>query len=130
MAFIHPILGTLAILLGVFIMSRGLVAQRKTKAATKARRSHKRWAWYALYAMVIAWVTGFASTVWLRDDIELGDTWHLAVGIAVVVLMALGGLLTRYFTKRQELRSIHPWIGIAAVAGAILQGVLGIILLP
>ena len=130
MAFLHPVLGTIAILLSVFIMSRGLVAQQGTKASTKARRTHKRWAWYALGAMVVAWLSGFASTVWLRDDLELGETWHLAVGVAVVALMGLGGLLTRYFTRNSTLRRIHPWVGIAAVVGSIVQALVGIELLP
>ena len=130
MAFVHPVLGTVAILFSVWIMSRGLAARQRNKGAHAARRTHRRWAFYALGAMVVAAASGTASTIWLRPDLELGETAHLAVGIVVVVLMGIGGLLTRYFTRSNALRSIHPWIGIAAVVGSIVQGILGIELLP
>lgn len=131
MAFIHPVLGGIAVLLGVFIMSRGLVARQGTKASTKARRSHKRWAWWAFGAMVVALGSGVASTLWIRDDLEVGEeTVHLELGIAVVVVMGLGGLATRYFTRDPRWRALHPWVGIAAVLGALAQAVIGIELLP
>ena len=130
MAFVHPVLGTVAILISVYLMSRGLVARQGTKASTKARRTHKRWAWWSFGAMVLALVTGLGSTVFLRDDLELGDTLHLEIGIGVVAVMGVGGLLTRYFTRSPRLRWWHPWIGVVAVIGAIVQGIFGIELLP
>ena len=63
-------------------------------------------------------------------DLELGETRHLVVGWTAIALMGIGGLLTRAFTRNPWLRSVHPWIGIAAVVLALAQGVLGIELLP
>lgn len=80
--------------------------------------------------MGLALVTGFASTLWIREDLEVGETWHTAVGVGSVVLMAVGAVLTRYFTRDPRLRKLHPWFGIAAVMGALFQGILGIQLLP
>ncbi len=130
LAFVHPILGTLAILFAIWIMSRGLVARQGRKQSAKARRTHRKWAFYALGAWVVALLTGVASTLWLRPDLELGETWHLGLGLGLVALMGVAGLLTRYFTRTPALRRIHPWVGIAAVVGGIVQALIGIELLP
>lgn len=130
MALLHPVLGALTIAFSVWIMARGLTARQGGKSATRARRFHKRWAPWAFVAMVLSGLTGMASTVWLRPDLELGETRHLVVGWTAIGLMGAGGLLTRAFTRNPSLRSIHPWIGIAAVVLALVQGVLGIELLP
>ncbi|MEO0601474.1 MAG: DUF4079 family protein [Myxococcota bacterium] len=130
MAFVHPVLGVVAILLTVWIGSRGMVARQGTKASPKARRTHRKYAVIALVAMVVASVSGTASTVWLRDDLSLGDTWHLTIGWLIVGLMALSALLTRYFTRSPQLRSIHPVLGLLAVAASVLQAIIGIELLP
>ncbi|MBX2797482.1 MAG: DUF4079 family protein [Myxococcales bacterium] len=129
-AFVHPVIGTIVVLYSVWIMREGLVARQRSKRSHKARRTHKRWAWYALWGMGLAVLTGMLSTIGLRDDIELGETWHLALGWGLLGLMALAALLTRYFTHDARLRRIHPWIGIAAVVGGIAQAIVGIELLP
>ncbi len=130
MAFVHPVIGTVVVLFSLWIMSRGLRARQGGKGAHAARRTHKRWAWYALVGMLLALTSGMASTLWIRPDLELGETWHLALGWLVVGLMAIAALLTRYFTHNAQLRQIHPWIGIAAVGGGIAQAIVGIELLP
>jgi uncharacterized membrane protein len=130
MAFVHPLIGTLTILATLWIMSRGLTARSGTKHATAARRLHKRWAPWVLAAMVLSGVTGVASTLTIRPDLHLGQTWHLAVGWVAIGLMAAAGLLTRAFTRDPRLRSVHPWIGVASAVLALLQGILGIELLP
>lgn len=130
MEFVHPAIGTLVILYSVWIMSRGLVARQGGKHAHQARRTHAKWAWYALYGMILAALTGIGSTLLLRPDLQLGETWHLALGLVCVALMGLAALLTRYFTKNAQLRKVHPWIGIAAVVLGIAQAIVGIELLP
>lgn len=131
MAFLHPLLGTLTVLFSIWILSRGLAARQGGKHAHKARRLHARWAWWALWGMVASLVSGLVSTVALRPELTLDDTvWHTALGFAVVGLMAVAAVLTRYFTKDPRLRAVHPWIGIAAVIGGIAQAIVGIELLP
>lgn len=130
MAFLHPVLGTLTILFSLWILARGLTARQGGKSATRARRFHKRWAPWALGAMVASGISGTASTLWLRPDLTLGETWHLAVGFLSIGLMGVTGLLTRAFTKSPSLRNVHPFLGIASVALGFLQGILGIELLP
>lgn len=130
MEWVHPVFGTVAILLTLWLMSRGLVARQGTKASTGARRMHKRWGWWVLGAMALALSSGIVSTVLVRPDLELGETWHLAVGFVSVGLMGLGALLTRRFTASPQLRSWHLVVGLAAVLAALFQGVLGIELLP
>ena len=130
MVFLHPLIGAVTILLAVWVMARGLAARRGGRGATAARRFHKRWSPWAFGAMLLSGLTGTASTVWLRPDLTLGETNHLVVGWTAIGLMAAGGLLTRAFTRNPGLRSVHPWIGVAAVVLALAQGVIGIQLLP
>jgi len=130
MAFVHPVIGTLAILFTVWIGSRGMVARQGVKASTQARRTHRRYAGWALVAMVVASVSGTASTLLLRDDLELGETWHLAIGWLIVGLMGVSALLTRAFTRNPTLRSAHHVLGLLAIAAAVLQAIVGIELLP
>ncbi|MEQ1506530.1 MAG: DUF4079 family protein [Myxococcota bacterium] len=130
MALVHPVLGTITILFSVWVMSRGLIARRGTKASTAARRIHRKWAPWALGGMVLSGATGLASTVWLRDDLTVGETWHLAVGCTAIASMGAAGLATRAFSRDPRLRTIHPWIGVVSVVVAIAQGILGIELLP
>ncbi|MEQ1569183.1 MAG: DUF4079 family protein [Myxococcota bacterium] len=130
MAFLHPILGTFTLLLSIVVMSRGLGARSGTKSATGARRFHKRWAPFALGAMVLSGLTGMASTWLLRDDLTLGETWHLVVGWVAIGVMGAAGLATRAFTRSPQLRTVHPVFGVVSVVLGILQGILGIELLP
>lgn len=130
MAFVHPVIGALTVLLAVFVMSRGLASRRAAPRAHAARRIHRRWAPWALAAMVLSAVTGTASTIYLRQDLTLGETWHLAVGWTAVAWMSAAGLLTRAFTRNPGLRAVHPWLGIVSVGLALLQAILGIQLLP
>lgn len=128
--WIHPVLGALAIAGTVWLMSRGLVARQGSKASAAARRAHKRWSWWVLGVMALAVVTGIASTLLVRPDLELGDTLHLWVGLGSLGLMALGALLTRAFTRSPALRSWHLVVGLLTVLMVLWQGVLGIELLP
>lgn len=130
MEWAHPVIGAVAILLTVWIMSRGLVARQGVKGSTAARRAHKRWSWWTLGAMGIAVASGIASTLLLRPDLELGETWHLRVGLIALGLMGLGALLTRAFTRSPALRSWHLVVGLLTVLAVLFQGVLGIELLP
>jgi len=129
-AFVHPVIGLLTVLLAVFVMSRGLTSRRRDSRAHAARRIHRRWAPWALAAMALSAVTGTASTVFLRQDLSLGETWHLAVGWTAVAWMSAAGLLTRAFTRNPSLRRVHPWLGVVSVALAVIQAILGIQLLP
>lgn len=130
MAFVHPVIGAFTILFSLWIMARGLTARQGGKSAHRARRFHKRWAPWAFAAMLISGITGTVSTVWLRPDLTLGETWHLALGWGSILLMGAAGVLTRAFTASPALRNIHPFVGIASVIAAFVQGILGIELLP
>lgn len=130
MELVHPALGALTIALTVWVMTRGLTARSGTRQATAARRTHRRWAPWVFALMVGSGVSGTASTIWLRPDLTVGETWHLAVGWGSILIMGVAGLLTRGFTRDPRLRAVHPWIGVIAAIAAIVQGFLGIELLP
>lgn len=130
MAFVHPAIGTLTILLAVWLMSRGLVARQGAKHSTAARRLHKRWGPWGLAGMALSGVTGALSMVLLREDLAVGDTWHLPLGLLSIALMAATALATRRFASDPRLRTVHLLLGAAAVAVCLLQGIVGIELLP
>lgn len=130
MAFLHPLFGVLTIAFSVWIMSRGLAARSGTKHATRARRVHRRWAPWAFACMLLSGLSGTASTLVLRPDLTLGETWHLAIGWTAIGWMGAAGLLTRAFTRDPRLRRVHPWLGVGSVVLAIVQGIVGIELLP
>jgi hypothetical protein len=129
-AFVHPVIGAVTIVFSIWVMSRGLVARQGRKQSTAARRFHKRWAPWALGGMVASGVTGLGSTVLLRPDLTVGETLHLEVGLLGIGLMGVAGLLTRSFSRDPRVRTVHPWIGVASVIAAVVQGLLGIELLP
>ncbi len=130
MSYLHPLLGACAVLLTAFVATRGLVARQGGKPATAARRLHRRLGPWALGLMWASAILGTTSTLVLRPDLTLGETWHLAVGWAGVALMTVAALLTRQFTREPRLRSVHPWIGVVALLAALLQALTGIELLP
>lgn len=128
--WVHPALGAATIGLTLVLASRGLVARQGTKASTAARRTHQRLGPWVLGAMWVTLVGGFASTALLRDDLAVGDTWHTAVGVATVLGMTGSWLSTRAFVRGPRVRTAHLALGLGVAVLAILQGLLGIELLP
>ncbi len=111
-------------------MTRGLVAGRGGKPATKARRVHKRWAPWAYWGMLLAAALGTATTWFLRADLDTGDTLHFWLGWFATGLMGTAWLAIRYRKGRPWLRKVHPWLGGIAVVIALVQMMLGFEMLP
>ncbi len=130
MWWLHPVLGTATILATLVLASRGLVARQGTKASTPARRLHQRLGPWVLGGMWVTLLGGFGSTLALRDDLTVGETWHTAVGLATAVGMTASWLSTRAFVRAPWVRTAHLVLGLAVVLLAVLQGLLGIELLP
>jgi hypothetical protein len=130
MWWLHPILGTLTLLATAFLASRGLVARQGTRASSSARALHKRLGPWVLGGMWATLAGGFASTLLLRTDLQVGETWHTAVGVVTVGLMTASWVTTRAFVRGAWVRTVHLAIGVAVVVAGVLQALLGIELLP
>jgi hypothetical protein len=130
MYLVHPTLGVLTLLATFFLASRGLVARQGVVSSSDARRLHKRLGPWVLGAMWVTLAGGFGSTLLLRPDLTVGETWHTAVGLFTVGAMTTGWLTTRAFVRGTWVRSVHLAIGIVVLLAGILQGLLGIELLP
>ena len=130
MAYVPPIVGACVVALAAFLASRGLVARQGGRNASAARRWHRTLGPWVLGLMWASALGGTASTALFRPDLKLGETWHLVLGWGAVLVMSGAALSTRAFTRRPGIRSVHPWIGIAALLLALAQALTGIELLP
>jgi hypothetical protein len=128
--FVHPVLGALVVFLSVWVMTRGLVTWQGGKPATKARRTHKRWAPWAYWGMLLAAFLGTLTTVFVREDLDPATTWHFWLGWTATGLMGISFLAIRYRKGRPMLRKVHPVLGGTAVVMALVQMLLGFELLP
>ncbi len=130
MWWLHPLLGALTLAATLFLASRGLVARGGTLAAAPARRLHRRLGPPVLAAMWLTLIGGFGSTLLFRDDLTVGETWHTAVGVLTVLGMTASWGSTRAFVRGPWVRAAHLTLGVGVALAAILQGLLGIELLP
>jgi len=130
MAYVHPILGLLSVLLMCWVALNGLRSRHKARYALKARRLHHRVApWiYLLWAITLA--VGWASTTWIRSDIHAGSTKHFVAAWASLVVFGIAALLSLRVPQAPWARRIHPWFGIAGVVIALTLAALGMTLLP
>lgn len=133
MEFVHPVVGALVVALSTWIMTRGLVTLQGGKHGNKARRSHKKWAPWAFWGMLLAVTLGTLTTAFVRDDLELARAeggYHFWLGWLATGLMGIAWLAIRYRKGRPWLRKVHPWLGGIAVAIVLVQMLLGFELLP
>ena len=130
MAWLHPVLGGLAVLalLGVGMM--GLRARHRMPYAPGARRSHRRFATPVFVAVLAAGLTGLGSVLFVRDDLDPAASWHFRVCVPVVLLMTVGWWTSRRLPQDAGARRLHPVIGLVAMLGGLVGGFLGLGMLP
>ena len=129
LAYVHPVIGGLTIVLLAYVGSLGLRARNDRRQARRLLAQHARLAPW-VYALVVAsWLGGLVSTWLLRHDLDLGASTHLRIGIALVLAMT-GGVLTSRWMQREEMRAIHPWLGAAAILLAAAQVFFGLQITP
>ena len=129
--FVHPALGAAALLTMLWVGSRGLVARQGGPKAHALRRFHARWGNLAFAAMLVAAVSGAATVVWVREDLDLAASWHFWWGCAATASMALLAWLTpRRYRKVGAVRDGHPVLGALTLLLGVVVLVVGIGLLP
>jgi uncharacterized protein DUF4079 len=130
LVWIHPIVGLVATALAVHGMSLVVRARRIGARGARLRARHRAlmpWVW----GLVLVNFAGGAVSCWLwRDEDEMGGSGHFAVGILLVVLFTLAGLAGRRIDRDSRFRSVHPWIGAAALLAAGVQVFLGLQIVP
>src|SRR5262245_55757331 len=77
-----------------------------------------------LCLVVPIWWSGVASTLWLRDDLELAASPHFRIGTAIAALLTASAMTARAMERGSvQARKIHPWLGAAAALLAAAQAV-------
>jgi hypothetical protein len=130
-AYLHPIAGSLALLLLVYVASLGLRMRTRPRERAGVGPLHARWGRRVLYLVCAIWLSGLASTLWVRDDLEAGTSFHFRIGTAMALLLAGSGLSARAMENgNRRARAIHPWLGAAAALLAAAQAVTGLRITP
>src|SRR5690349_20149304 len=124
--WVHPVAGLAATALAAYQASLGLRSRRRRPDAPAARRRHAAvgpWLW-ALYAL--NWLAGIATVRWARPEIETAASGHFSLAGAIVALLTLGAVLSRWVPVDARARVIHPVIGAAVLVLSGVQVFLGL----
>ncbi len=129
LAYIHPVLAGVTVLLLGYVGSLGLRARNDRRHAREYLERHARLAPIMYTLILISWAAGFLSTWLLRRDLELASSAHFRIGVALVVVLS-GGALSSRWMHRSTIRALHPWCGVAAMLLAAAQVFFGLQITP
>src|SRR6185503_16816886 len=105
-AFLHPLTALASLLFLAYVASLGL--RSRDRVERHLRPKHARLATWA-YAMMIANVGAGALSRWaLRPDITDQGIMHFRLGLAIVLLMSVVALLSRWIGSNETARVLHP----------------------
>lgn len=127
MAYIHPVIGLIALALLFRAASFGLRARERRGDSLRPR--HARAAPIAYGVTLLAFGMGIFSTWLWRPDLEVAAGWHFRIGMAVILLLSAGALLSRQIPTSPRARMIHPILGMVVLLLAALQVFFGMPLL-
>lgn len=127
--YIHPLTAALTVALLAYVGSLGLRARSDRRHARQYLARHARLAPIVYGCVMASWAAGVLSTWLLRRDLELGASAHLRVGVALALALS-GGALTSRWMRHPTVRSIHPWLGAAAMLLAAAQVFFGLQITP
>lgn len=130
MVWLHPIVGSCAVILVVWMALAGLDSRKARPEARVARLRHRRFTPVAASLCLLAAFAGTASVLWLRDDMDLAGTWHFRTGWTCALLAAAAWLSSRFLPRDRRARRVHPWIGLGLLAAAVATAFLGLEHLP
>jgi uncharacterized membrane protein YozB (DUF420 family) len=128
--YLHPLGGLLAVTLAAYAATLGFRARLARRDAAVARRRHAMigpW----LYALVVFnWIGGVIAVRVLEPSLAEASRPHLTVGSLILALFSLAALLSRWVPVDARARTVHPFLGAAAVLLGGYQIFLGLQLLP
>lgn len=130
MAWLHPVLGITAVLMIFWLGMAGLRSRQRDPHAPAARRLHRRFTPVAAALVLLALVFGMGSVWMLREDMQVGQSWHFRAGWVCAALALAAWASSRRLHQDPRLKSLHPWIGLALMASAATMAALGVGMLP
>ncbi len=129
--FVHPLIGALAILAMLSLGTRGLQARQGVKNAHAKRRSHRQQGPYIAAAMAVAALTGTATVVLVRDDLDAAGSWHFWAGwVATTCMLVIAYATPRRFRGNGAVKTGHLVLGLTAMVVGVVALIIGIELLP
>ncbi len=127
LSWLHPFLALLATAFLAHAATLGLRSRERGGAPLRA--VHTRRAPLAAGLILAVFVSGLASTLWLRPDLAVADSIHFRIGLALVCVLGAGALLSRRVAVEPLARRLHPALGLLALLLAALQVFFGLRLL-
>ena len=124
----------LSIGLALLTLRAGLAVRRarlgRAPRDPSLRRRHLRLAKPAVILVLIGFLGGPISAVWLRGW-EPVHSFHGVLGLTVASLFTAAAVMGRRLERgRASARAAHAWLGALAALGAALAAVAGFVLLP
>jgi len=120
--WLHPALGLAAVALLLQAARRGLDIRRRVRSG----RAHPKLAMRAWWFIAANWLLGLWTVGSFREDLELATSSHFLAGTALLVLLSIAGLSSRWIDADPRMRRIHPVIGAVALLLAGVQLFLGL----
>lgn len=131
LAYLHPIAGGVVLLALVYVASLGLRLRTRPRERARVGPLHARLGRVVLALVLAVWVSGVASTLWLRADLTPAASFHFRVGSAMALLLIGSWLTSRALARgHARARAVHPWLGAAAALLAAAQAVTGLRITP
>ena len=127
LAFAHPVVGILALVLLFRAASFGLRSRERGGATLRPR--HRTAAPLAYVATLVTFLMGLSSTWLWRPDLDIASSWHFRIGILIITLLSFGAMLSARIPKSPRAKALHPVIGMIALLLAALQVFFGMPLL-
>jgi hypothetical protein len=134
LAHLHPAWMVFSVLLAGLTLRAGLRSRRarlgRAPRDPGLRRRHLRLAKPAVVLLLIGFLGGPVSAVWLRGW-EPFRSFHGLLGLAVISLFAAAALLGRRLERgRSRAFEAHARLAALAMLGAAVAAVAGFVLLP
>lgn len=127
-AFLHPLTALASLVFLAYVASLGLRSRDPIDRHLRPR--HARLAPIA-YVVMLANVALGTFTTWAwRPDLTLRASVHFRLGLAIVALLTVGALLSRWNAVDERARFLHPIVGLLALLLSGLQVFFGMPMLP
>ena len=129
LTYLHPLTAGVVLVLLAYTGSLGIRARNDRRRSRELLARHARLAPW-VYALILAsWMAGVATTWTLRPELELGESQHFRVGLALVAAFSASALSSRWI-RIPAVRSLHPWFGVAGLLLAAAQVFFGLQITP
>jgi hypothetical protein len=124
--WVHPLLALATVGVAMRQASLGLRGRLRGRGGAARLAQHRRLGPWLLGLVVANWLLGLGSVRIDPRDLELAASGHFQVGSALVALYGLAALVSRRIDHDPRARTVHPWIGAAALLLSGVQVFLGL----